>query len=189
MTTDLRSGPRTLVRAAAPALLALVLAPVLAACGEKPGDAPMFSSAPALPAGVVVTAEPAGAREVGDVKATAREGDEVVVRGRIGGDRDPIVPGSAQFTLADVGKLEVCDEGEGDPCPTPWDACCATADSIAANTLTVRVPGPDGKPLAADVTRSGVRPLAIVVVKGRVGPRPDPKVLVIDASQVFVAKP
>ena len=175
------SRKRTRSALAALAVLALV------ACGER-HDSKMFSSAPALPAAVFAATEPSGAREVGDVRASAKEGERVVVRGRVGGEHDPIVLGSAVFTLADIDKLEVCDAGVCMTCETPWDACCATSDRVVANTLTVRVLGPDGKPLAADVTRSGVSPLAIVVVTGRVGPRTDPKVLVVDAEQLFVVK-
>ena len=43
------------------------------------------SSADALPAGLVVPEAPAGARDVVALKKGAKDGDEVVVRGRVGG--------------------------------------------------------------------------------------------------------
>jgi hypothetical protein len=137
---------------------------------------------------VLAAQEPAGAKNVGEVKASAKEGDVVTVRGVVGGDAKPIVDGRAVFTIGDVKGLALC-LGEGESCPTPWDACCMDANAKAANTLTVQVVGADGKPLAADVTASGVKPMSTVVVTGKVGPRPNPKVLVVDATNVYVAKP
>jgi hypothetical protein len=161
----------------------------LAACG--PGGTkvePGTAAGAGLPAAVVAAAEPAGAKSVTEVKATAKEGDEVVVRGQVGGSAKPVVDGRAVFTIADPEKLHSCNQKPGDTCGTPWDYCCHTPAEIAAATLSVQVVGADGRPVAADVGASGVKPLTMVVVKGRVGPRPDPKVLVIDAAQVFVAK-
>jgi hypothetical protein len=148
---------------------------------EKPAGAP-------LPASVVTSKEPGGARNVGDVKATAKEGDEVVVRGLVGGAKAPVVPGRAVFTIADLTTLHACTEMAAGSCTTPWDYCCETPEHRAENTLTVQVLGADGKPLAVDVGESGVVPLAKVTVKGKVGPRPDAKVLVVDATEVYVAK-
>lgn len=170
----------------------IVLAAALAACGggedaKKADGAAAPSEGAGLPADVLAAQEPAGARDVADVKATAKEGDEVVVRGVVGGDAKPIVSGRAVFTMGDEKGLALC-LGEGESCPTPWDACCMDPDSKAANTLTVQVVGPDGRPLAADVGASGVAPMAHVVVAGKVGPRPDPKVLVVTATKVHVAK-
>lgn len=167
-----------------PRACAAALVLVLAACSaEVP---PPVVAAPKLPAGIVVAAAPEGARGVGEVKASAKEGDAVVVRGIVSGDVNPIVHGRAVFMLGDEVKLHLCTEMEGDACPTPWDACCATVESLQANTLTVQVVGADGKPLAANVEADGVRPLATIVVQGKAGPRPDPKVLVIDAAAIHV---
>jgi hypothetical protein len=146
------------------------------------------TNAVGLPASVVAAAEPAGAKEVADLKKTAKEGDAVVVRGVVGGDAKPIVAGRAVFTIGDVKGLALCT-GEGESCPTPWDACCMDALAKADNTLTVQFLGPDGKPLAVDVEASGVKPMSTVVVAGKVGPRPSPKILVVDATSIFVVKP
>lgn len=162
---------------------------LLAACGPgKEKVEPGTRVAVGLPSAFVAAAEPAGAVSVSDAKASAKEGDEIVVRGQVGGSAKPVVDGRAVFTLADPAKLKSCNQKPGDTCGTPWDYCCHTPQEIAAATLSVQVVGPDGRPVAADVAASGVTPLATVVVKGRVGPRPDPKVLVLDATQVFVAK-
>lgn len=136
----------------------------------------------------LVAAEPAGAKSVTDVKSSAKEGDEVVVRGEVGGSAKPIVEGRAVFNLADPEKLTSCNKKPGDTCATPWDYCCHTPEEIAASTISLQVRGADGRPIATDLGASGIRPLTALVVKGKVGPRPDPKVLVIDATEIWVAK-
>jgi hypothetical protein len=168
----------------------LACALFVAACGAETvkQEAAGTTSAVGLPASVVAAGEPAGAKGVAELKAAAKQGDAVVVRGVVGGDAKPIVAGRAVFTIGDVEGLALCT-GEGESCPTPWDACCMDADAKAKNTLTVQFLGADGKPLAVDVEASGVKPMSTVVVAGKVGPRPDPKVLVIDATSVYVAKP
>ena len=173
-------------------ILAAVLcaAFTLAACGDKPApDAPPPSAGTAdLPAALFAAAAPADARNVSDVRETAAEGDTVVIRGRVGGPT-PFVPGRAIMTLADAEKLIACSDRENDPCPDPWDYCCESPDDIAANSVTVQVVGNDGRPLKADLEGAGgIAPLDFVVVTGRVGPRPDPAVLVIDATSIHVEK-
>jgi hypothetical protein len=165
----------------------LVLGAIAAGCGETKTE-PAASHLSGLPASVVATAEPSGARDVAEVKVNGKEGDVVTVRGVVGGDVKPIVGGLAVFTIGDVKGLSLCT-GPGETCKTPWDACCMEPAAKAANTLTVEVLGADGRPLAADVGASGVKPMATVVVTGKIGPRPDPKVLVVDATSVFVVKP
>ena len=70
----------------------------------------------------------------------------------------------------------------------PAPACCMTPEGKAENTLTVQVLGSDGRPLAVDVGGSGIEPMSRVVVTGRVGPRPDPRVLVVNATSVYVSE-
>ena len=175
------------------ATLTTVLAAGLAACGGDEaapagggGKAPPAATG-SLPAGLLLAASPGEAVDVGALKATAKEGDTVVVRGRIGGV-PPFIAGIAAMTIADR-KLVPCSEmSMEDGCKTPWDYCCAPQDELTANTATVQVVGADGRPLRADLTAAGLAPLSTVVVTGKVGPRPDPKVLVIDAVGIFVEK-
>lgn len=168
---------------------ALAVAGVLAAC-EKEVTVVQTKTAVVSPefAKHVVTREPAGSVGVAQVKASAKEGDEVVVRGRVGGSGKPIVAGRAVFTLADSKALKACNENPGDSCPAPWDFCCHSPEEIAAATISVQVVGADGRPVATDVEGSHIHPLTTLVVKGKVGPRPDPKVLVVDATEIYVVK-
>ena len=53
----------------------------------------------------------------------------------------------------------------------------------------MHVAGPDGTLLKVGLKGwHGLAPLSLVVVKGVVGPRPDPGVLVIEAKEIFVEK-
>jgi len=171
--------------------LLLCLALGLGACGDA-ADPPSASTseAPAgdLPDGLFVDAAPQGARNVSEVKASAKEGDVVVVRGRVGGPA-PFVPGRAVLTLADTENLVACCDRPEDTCPQPWDYCCESKDDISANSATIQVVGADGRPLKADLNGAGgIEPLAFVVVEGSVGPRPDGNVLVIDARHIHVER-
>ena len=75
----------------------------------------------------------------------------------------------------------------GDGCQTPWDYCCMSPEQLTANLATVQIIDDQGRPLAVDLTsHSKIKPLATLVVRGTVGPRPDPAVLVINATGIFV---
>lgn len=170
----------------------LLLAVAAAACRDPEAAAPSPAVRPAsaerLPPALVVGKTPGLARGLAAVKAGAREGDDVIVRARIGGGTDPFVAGVAAMSIADE-KLVPCSEmSMEDGCETPWDYCCASVDDRTAGMATVQVVGKDGKVLRADLRDAGLTALSTVVVKGRVGPRPDPKVLVIDAEAIFVEK-
>src|SRR5205085_1318727 len=97
-----------------------------------------------------LSAAPAGDKPVEDVKASAKPGDAVAMRGRIGGGTEPFVEGRAVFTL--VGRaLPSCSDNMGDACKTPWDYCCETAEDIATHAATVQVVDAAGAPLRLDL--------------------------------------
>src|SRR5688500_13591492 len=54
------------------------------------------------------------------VRKEAKNGEEIVVVGRIGGRVNPWVKGAAAFSIVDE-AVRSCDQIEGDNCPTPWD--------------------------------------------------------------------
>lgn len=164
--------------AAAIAALALV-----GACAEKSETA----SAPRQSSAWLLASMPEGAKPVAEVKIFAREGDTVVVRGRIGGRVEPITKGSPVFIIMDT-SIPTCDELEDDHCPTPWDYCCETPEAIAANNATVQLVTQEGAPLTADLLAEGLKPQDEVVVVGTVGPRPSETVLTIRATGVHRVK-
>lgn len=145
------------------------------------------ADAVALPDGVFVETAPDGAQDLGEVKASAKEGDVVVVAGKVGGTMEPFVKGRAVMTVAGLSGITSCDKRPGDNCPTPWDFCCDDPKSILANTATVELVDAEGRPLKVDLEGAhGLAPLSEVVVRGTVGPRPDPGVLVIHADAIHV---
>jgi hypothetical protein len=121
--------------------LALALALLSAgACSKKAATGgSTAASASKLPEHFYLEAAPAGAKPVGEVKATAKTGDPVVVTGRVGGGTDVFVEGVAVFKLVDA-SLKPCNEdGPEDHCATPWDYCCVAPETLKGNTLTVEV--------------------------------------------------
>src|SRR6185295_856386 len=115
---------------------------------------------------LIVTTEPAGARDITAVKNGVKDGDAVVLRARVGGAKDPLADNRAIMTVADL-SLPTCDKTPMDTCKTPWDSCCEPREVIAAKTASVEVVGPDGKPLRASLAgQNGIAPMKQVVISG-----------------------
>ena len=145
------------------------------------------ASAEAVPAAIVLAEAPAGAKDVAALKKEAKPGDEVVLRGRVGGSPSPFVEGRASFQLIDT-SLKACGEGNpSDKCETPWDFCCEEAKEIAAHSASIQVVGADGKPLRAGMKGvGGLKPLSEVTVKGKVANGSDAGVLIVNATGIHV---
>ena len=144
-----------------PTSLVLVL---LSACGGE--NAP---SAPAsdVPERFYLASAPPSAQPVGAVVATAKDGDEVVVTGRVGGAKKVFIDGFAAFTIIDA-IVPPCGVGKMDDCKTPWDYCCDAPEVLAKNGLSVELVA-DGQPLRANARGfHGLDHLSTVVVTGKV---------------------
>ncbi len=140
-----------------------------------------------LPAGLILSSMPAGAQTVKQVRTGAKDGQEVVVRGMIAGRVDPIAENRAILTLLDP-SMKTCDTMAGDTCKTPWDACCETAEDIAANSVTAQVVDEAGTVLKRGLGGvAGVKPLKEVVVKGKLKVSPDGKAAVVDATGLYIS--
>ena len=161
---------------------ALVLASVPAAgCRDDKGSRQATTGAAAcraccpgtdiaggLPPGLLLSEPPQGAAGVAEVMASAEDGLDVTLSGRVGGHRNPFVAGRAVVLLVDP-ALPSCDSKGDDHCPTPWDYCCEPPDELARNTVTVQVDDPDGRPLRTDLAGlGGLAPLKTVIVQGTV---------------------
>ena len=121
-----------------------------------------------------------------EMKMHAGEGDEVLVRAKVGGRADPFVEGRAAMTVMDP-KVKSCNQIPGDKCESPWDYCCEPKENIVLNSATVQVVGPDGKPLRATLKgANGLKPLDEVLVHGTMKKSPDGKAIVINARRIFV---
>ncbi len=81
------------------------------------------SSAPDIDGSVyLLESEPADAGDVIKVREDAKDQDDVVIVGRIGGSANPWVDGRAAFSIVDA-SLESCLECGSMDCPKPWDYC------------------------------------------------------------------
>src|SRR5688572_12600018 len=86
-----------------------------AAATEGPADA--------LPAGLILDKSPEGARDLVAVKKSAKVGDAITMRGRVGGTEKPLADNRAIVTVVDS-SVTTCEKTPDDACQTPWDACC-----------------------------------------------------------------
>jgi hypothetical protein len=140
-----------------------------------------------LPSGFFVETQPENLKDVSEVRKAGnlKAGDDVVLRGRIGGSKEPFVPGRAIFTLMGRG-LKACNENPDDKCSVPWDYCCETKEDILANSVTVQVVDAKGQLLRTDMKgRRGLKELSEVVVVGKVVSA-DGKGVVVNAASAYV---
>jgi hypothetical protein len=135
----------------------------------------------------MLSSAPADAQSVKEAKADATEGEQVVVRGRIGGRMKPMTAGSPVFVIMDL-SVPHCGQIPGDQCPTPWDYCCEKPEDITANSATVQIVNESGEALDTDPASAGLKPLDEIIVVGTVGPRPGDDVFTIRAKGVYRAE-
>ena len=141
-----------------------------------------------LPKDLFLKDEPKDAKPVEDVKKNAKAGDTVVMRGRVGGSKEPFVGGRAVFTLIGPG-LRACSDNPDDKCKVPWDYCCETRKAIVEHSATVQIVESDGSPIKIGVKgQGGVKELSDLIVVGSVL-QADGKTMIVSASGVYVVKP
>lgn len=134
----------------------------------------------------VLATAPEDALSVIDARESAKNDEEVVLVGRIGGSEDPWIEGRAIFTLVDD-SLKSCNRIPGDNCPTPWDYCCET-DKLKTSTALVKVVDESGNPVKTDARELlGVRELTKVTVQGK-AQRDDAGNLTVLATALHVQK-
>ncbi|MCA9290217.1 MAG: hypothetical protein KDA25_03750 [Phycisphaerales bacterium] len=160
----------------------LLALPLVTGCTRE-ATPTQTTTAAAEPTFMLASSPTDPAAGVEDVKRTAKEGDTIVMRGRIGGHREPMSADAAVFIIADL-SMPHCGEIEGDTCPRPWDYCCEPRESLMAKTATIQVVDGLGAPYAVDLREMGLAPLDEVIVVGTVGARPSPDVLVIRATGI-----
>lgn len=158
---------------------------VLVGCSDTAPVAEKYDPSPYL-----LTSEPEGAAEVIAARETAKDQDEVVVVGRIGGDLDPWVKGVAAFTIVDSSIRACSDEvagGEPCSCKTPWDYCCEL-NKLKNSMVLVKIVDKKGKVIPHDAKEKfGVKELDTVTVKGKIKRGEDGSMSIL-ASGMFVRK-
>jgi hypothetical protein len=147
--------------------------------GEPPTPAPSANGLKYL-----LDREPAEAQDVVGVRETAKNGDAVVIVGRIGGSDNPWIENRAAFKIVDL-SLKACSDIPGDACPIPWDYCCET-HKLPTATALVKVVDEQGKLVKEDARQLlGVKELATVVIEGK-AERDQTGNLTILATHVFI---
>ena len=117
------------------------------------------------PTELVLKKEPKGAVDVLALRKNAKDQQDIVVVGRIGGRPNPWVKGSAVFPIVDR-SLKACNEIEGDTCKTPWDYCCES--NLPKATVLVMFVDEKGKVIKKDARELlKVKELQTVVVEGK----------------------
>lgn len=135
---------------------------------------------------ILLTSEPAGAEEVIKARESAKNDEEVVVVGRIGGSENPWVDGRAVFSIVD-NSLKACSDIPGDDCPKPWDYCCET-DKLPTAMALIKVVDEEGSLIKEDARKLlNLKELQTVVVKGK-AKRDDTGNLTVFADGIFVRK-
>lgn len=155
-------------------------------CGRT--DATPKPGAKQAPGGTdfMLATEPAGAKGVIAVKQQAKDGDDVVIVGRIGGSDKPFT-GRAAFTIVDP-SLKACNDRDADACPVPWDYCCESPDDLVKATVLVKFVDEKGKTIARDAKESmGLKELQTVVIRG-IARRNGNDGISVEAKGIFIKK-
>jgi len=140
-----------------------------------------------LPETLLVATAPADAKGVSDTRRNAQPGEDIVVRGRIGGTMKPLSETAAIAVLADEKGIKACSDIPGDTCETPWDFCCEPSEKLRASILTIQVRDEQGKIVRKTLRgMGGLEELSTVVVKGKVDKRSTSQALMVNAEAIFV---
>src|SRR5262245_12341977 len=129
----------------------LMFMPIVAGCMPAPKsegpsrdlDHPTSKPDPALSKKYVMNAEPSGGLGVIAVRKQAKDGDTVVVVGRVGGSAKPFTEGRAIFLMVDP-SLKPTTE-----CDCPWDFCDVDKKDLAAARLSVKFVDLEGKTVSS----------------------------------------
>lgn len=127
--------------------------------------------------------EPSGAVEILDAKDVAKDGQPIVLVGRLGGGINPWIDGRAAFLLVDTRIAPSC--ADGDQCEAGCPDC--NKEMIAASTM-VKFLGDDGKVLALDARELlACKEQSTLVVRGTAN-RDAAGNLSVSAERIFVRK-
>lgn len=165
---------------------------LLASCKEK-----QESAATAKPTAEesrvvqsILSSTPKGeAKSIHVVRASAKPGEEVTIKGRIMGNVSPFVAGRSAFILADTEILAACNDKPGDECDTPWDSCCNTPEEKKKGTATVQIVNTDGRVLKEPLEGvGGLAKLATVTVTGKVAEGSSTDLLIVNATAIHAGQ-
>jgi hypothetical protein len=98
----------------------------LAGCGQDSATTPASSASKSAAAidgsKYLLSGEPENAAPVIKAQEAAKDDEDIVIVGRIGGEKSPWIDGRAAFLIVDQ-SLKSCADVGSHNCPTPWDYC------------------------------------------------------------------
>ena len=169
-------------------MLALCLGLLIAGCDQGTtgqSDAAKHTRI-SLPDGLMLDRAPTGVTAISQLKESAKEGDEVVLRAVVGGRVKPIVDNRAVMTVVDASTSNQCTSDD-DRCESPWDYCCASPEQLKPHLATVQIVDDHGHPLAIDLKgATKIKPQSVLVIKGKVAINPNASTLIVNASGLYV---
>lgn len=165
----------------------VVVGLAIAGCSKNSTTTSSTSSAAVVDGSkFILASEPKGGKDVIQVRQAAKEGEEIVIVGRIGGSESPWVNGRAAFSIVDP-SLKACSDIPGDACKTPWDYCCET-DKLPKSTALVQFVDESGSPVKSDARELlNVKELQTVVISGKAKRDPEGN-LTVQAKKMYVRK-
>jgi hypothetical protein len=166
----------------------LFLVPVLGlvGCGQSsdPAGNAVNGGKPVDSSKYLLSSEPPDAKDVIALRGDAKDGDAIVVVGRVGGSKQPVINGRAAFTVVDL-SLKPCNPGDEEEC---FDFACLGKEKVAKASVMVKFVDGQEKTLNVDAHQLLDAPKLegqIVVVRG-VAKRDETNNLTIQASQIFL---
>lgn len=139
---------------------------------QPPGSA---ATDPAVATFLLASAPAGKVREVKDVRDNGKDGEEVVIAGRV----QDFVEDRAMFDLVD-NSLKPCNEKPGDECKTPWDYCC-DLDVLPKMKVVVKLADDKGQVVKAPL-KGPLHLLDRVLVTGKVAKSAEGNVAILAAG-------
>lgn len=159
----------------------------LAGCGQDAGVV-VGTPGPIVPAvdmsSYMIPELPEDAASVIETREQAKDGDEVILVGRVGGSSNPWIDGRVAFSIVDE-SLKACSDIEGDECAMPWDYCCET-DKLPGGTALVKFVDGEGNIIEGNAKELlDIQELSTVIIKGEAA-RDDAGNLTVLARGAFI---
>ncbi len=177
-------NPITIINGTCLLLAGLML---LGGCGQSPPEQTESTSNQLL-ANYLLSSEPVDAMPVATARSEVEPGQDIILRGQVGGTLKPFNSEFAVMVIADQAVM-FCDEMDDDHCETPWDACCEDADKLKMSRATVQMVDESGTPLAATLRGlGGLQELDHVSVTGTVDESSTDENLLVNASGIYIHK-
>jgi hypothetical protein len=161
-------------------LIAMLAATAVVGCAKKSDVPPTVEGK--VPAAFVAVKPEGDATPISAARELA-PGTDVILSGKVMGNKVPFVDALGVFILGDTEKLAPCSCS----CPTPWDACCNTIDERVQATATIQILDEAGAILTHGVKGiNGLKELSSVTVSGTVADNSSAAAFVVNAKAVHI---